>query len=155
MASTVKHLRHDRQLRFYVDGAVGQDALRVLLAGRAARQFSGSGKLLCGLSRNLNGIEPGNPSTYRKSQVVVQLGWVDSDLESSPGWRAATVATYCPGRGVEHPKSKSPNPGGRPLGTPCTTEGQISSRLPSSCTFYILKCKPRIRNLQGEFLWPI
>ena len=44
---------------------------------------------------------------YRASLVVVNLGWVDSDLGSSPGWRAAIVATYCPGRVVEHPKSKS------------------------------------------------
>ena len=40
--------------------------------------------------------------TYRAPQVVVHLGWVDSDLGSSPGWRAATVATYCPGRVLEH-----------------------------------------------------
>ena len=44
------------------------------------------------------------------SQVVVHLGWVDSDLGSSLGWRAATVATYCPGRVVEHPKFKSTQP---------------------------------------------
>ena len=44
------------------------------------------------------------------SQVVVHLGWVDSDLGSSLGWRAATVATYCPGRVVEHPKCRSTQP---------------------------------------------
>ena len=44
---------------------------------------------------------------YRVRQVVVDLGWVDLDLGSSPGWWAATVATYCPGRVVEHPKSLS------------------------------------------------
>ena len=49
-------------------------------------------------------------SLYRASQVVVHLGWVYSDLGSSPGWRAATVATYCLGRVVEHPKSKSTKP---------------------------------------------
>ena len=42
--------------------------------------------------------------------MVVHLGWVDSDLGSSPGWRAATVATYCLGRVVEHPKSKPTQP---------------------------------------------
>ena len=35
------------------------------------------------------------------------LSWVDLDLGSSPGWWAATVATCCPSRTVEHPKSKS------------------------------------------------
>ena len=38
------------------------------------------------------------------------LGWVDLDLESSPGWWAGTVASYCPSRMVEHPKSKSTQP---------------------------------------------
>ena len=38
---------------------------------------------------------------------VWQLGWVDSDLGGSPGWWAATVATYCPSRMVEHPEPKS------------------------------------------------
>ena len=33
----------------------------------------------------------------------LQLGWVDLDLGSSPGWWAASVATYCPSRMVEHP----------------------------------------------------
>ena len=28
--------------------------------------------------------------------VVMHLGWVDSDLGSSPGWWAATAATYRP-----------------------------------------------------------
>ena len=38
------------------------------------------------------------------------VGWVDLDLGSSPGWWAATVATYCPSRTVEHSKSKSTQP---------------------------------------------
>ena len=38
------------------------------------------------------------------------LGWVDLDLESSPGWWAGTIASYCPSRMVEHPKSKSTQP---------------------------------------------
>ena len=41
------------------------------------------------------------------SGTVSDLGWVDLDLGGSPGWWAATVATYCPGRVVEHHKSKS------------------------------------------------
>ena len=36
--------------------------------------------------------------------------FVDLDLGSSPGWWAATVATYCPSRMVELPKSKSTQP---------------------------------------------
>ena len=40
----------------------------------------------------------------------LRLGWVDLDLGSSPGWWASTVATYCPSRMVEHPKSKSTQP---------------------------------------------
>ena len=40
------------------------------------------------------------------------LGFDDLDLGSSPGWWAATVATYCPSRMVEHPKSKSTKPPG-------------------------------------------
>ena len=34
------------------------------------------------------------------------VGWVDYELGSSPSWWAATVATYCQSRMVEHPKSK-------------------------------------------------
>ena len=44
---------------------------------------------------------------YRVTLVVGYLGWVDFNLESSAGWWAATVVTYCPSRMVEHPKSKS------------------------------------------------
>ena len=47
-------------------------------------------------------------------------GFVDLDLWSSPGWWAATVATYCPSRMVEHPKSKSTKPCARPPGSRCT-----------------------------------
>ena len=47
---------------------------------------------------------------YRVTLVVEYLCWVDLDLGSSPGWWAATVATYCPRRVVEHPKSKSAQP---------------------------------------------
>ena len=49
---------------------------------------------------------------YRGTLVVEYLlpSFVDLDLGSSPGWWAATVATYCPSRMVEHPKSKSTQP---------------------------------------------
>ena len=56
---------------------------------------------------------------YRASHVLVDLAWVDLDLGSSPGWWAATVATYCPSRVVKHPKSKSTKPSLRGHGTPC------------------------------------
>ena len=49
-------------------------------------------------------------------------GLVDLDLWGSPGWWAATVATYCPNRMVEHPKSKSTKPCARPPGTCCTAD---------------------------------
>ena len=44
------------------------------------------------------------------SLVVWQLGWVDLDLDNSPGWMAAIVATYCQSRMVEHLKSESTQP---------------------------------------------
>ena len=44
---------------------------------------------------------------HRVAHLLANLGWVDFDLGSSPGWWAATVATYCPSRMVEHPKSMS------------------------------------------------
>ena len=47
---------------------------------------------------------------YRVRRLPEYLGWVDLDLGSSPGWWAATVATYCPSRVVEHAKSKSTQP---------------------------------------------
>ena len=47
---------------------------------------------------------------YRVTHLVANLGWVDLDLGSSPRLVAATVATYCPSRMVEHPKSKSTQP---------------------------------------------
>ena len=41
---------------------------------------------------------------YRVTLVVAYIGWDDLHLGSSPGWWAATVATYCPSRMVEPPK---------------------------------------------------
>ena len=57
-------------------------------------------------------------------------GFVDLDLRSSPGWWAATVATYCPSRMVEHPKSKSTKPSPRGHGTPCTATRKVRSNFP-------------------------
>ena len=42
--------------------------------------------------------------------MVSDLGLVDLDLRSSPGWWAASVASYCPNRRVEHPNSQSTQP---------------------------------------------
>ena len=53
------------------------------------------------------------------SHVLVDLGRVDLDMGSSPCWWAATLATYCPSKVVEHP-SKSTKPSLRGHGTPCT-----------------------------------
>ena len=47
---------------------------------------------------------------YRASHVLadwVLLTWI---WGVPPGWWAATVATYCTSRMVEHPKSKSTQP---------------------------------------------
>ena len=65
------------------------------------------------------------------SVTQVAQGFVDLDLWSSPGWWAATVATYCPDRMVEHPKSKSTKPCARPPGSRCT--GFIIRSEKSSC----------------------
>ena len=50
-----------------------------------------------------------NPILQRDPGGLAQ-GLVDLDLWGSPGWWAATVATYCLSRMVEHPKSKSTQP---------------------------------------------
>ena len=58
-------------------------------------------------------LEPTRKVFNNKVQGVPcprRLGFVDLYLRSSPGWWAATVATYCPRRIVEHPKSKSTQP---------------------------------------------
>ena len=48
--------------------------------------------------------------SYREVHLLRQLGWVDLNLESSPSWWAAIVATYCPGKMAEHPNYKSTQP---------------------------------------------
>ena len=48
-----------------------------------------------------------------------RLGWVDLDLRSSPSWWATSVATYCPSRMVEHPKSNSTQPSRSPDAPDC------------------------------------
>ena len=57
---------------------------------------------------------------YRASHVLEDLGWVDLDLGSSPGWWAATVATYCLSWMEEHPKSKSTKPSRSPDAPDCS-----------------------------------
>ena len=50
------------------------------------------------------------PQHYSEFHLLANLGWVDLDLGSSPGWWAGTVASYFPSRMVELPKSKSTHP---------------------------------------------
>ena len=45
--------------------------------------------------------------TYRVFHLVMALGWVDFEMDSSPGGWAATVDIYCPSRTVKPPKSES------------------------------------------------
>ena len=64
-------------------------------------------ELLCNVSRAglfhvLCSLQSG--ATYHS------LGFEDENLESSPGWWAATVATYCPSRPGELPKFLSSKP---------------------------------------------
>ena len=47
---------------------------------------------------------------YRVTHLVANLGWVDFGFGEFPRLVAAIVATYCPSRMVEHPKSKSTQP---------------------------------------------
>ena len=76
--------------------------------------------------------------------MVWQLGWVDFDLGSSPGWWAATVAAYCPNRMVEHPKSKSTKPRYPEMAdsVSCCGNGGYAARLAS-----------RIPSVLGSHLW--
>ena len=49
------------------------------------------------------------------------------DFGSSPGWRAAFVASYCPNRVVDIPNLSQPNPGSRRDETPCIIQKDLSS----------------------------
>ena len=58
---------------------------------------------------------------YRVFYLVTELGWIDVDLRSSPGWQAAFLGKYCTAhRPSSTVKSKSTSPGSRPNETPCT-----------------------------------
>ena len=46
--------------------------------------------------------DPPRYPKYRVTLVVDYLGWVDLDMGSSLGWRAAIFATYCT-RNIQHP----------------------------------------------------
>ena len=59
---------------------------------------------------SINLVYIGHKTIYREFHLLANLVWVDLDLGSSPGWWAGTVASYCPSRMVEHPKSKSTQP---------------------------------------------
>ena len=56
---------------------------------------------------------------YRVTMVVVHLGWVDSDLGSSPGRWAVTAAICCPTGGWNILNLSQPNPGVRPPWSTC------------------------------------
>ena len=94
---------------------------------------------------------------YRVSHVLVDLGWVDLDLGSSPGWWAATVASYCQSRVVEHPKSKSTKPSPRGHGTPCT-EAAPTRRLllffASRIRRKLIKTLPLCSGISWQFFCP-
>ena len=69
------------------------------------------------------------------------LCWVDLDLGSSPGWWATTIATYCPSKMMELPKSKSTKPrypGRQRPGADC-----LGNLEPNLKWFFKLKLKPK------------
>ena len=78
-------------------------------------------------------------------------GWVDL------GWWAATVATYCQSRVVEHPKSKSTKPSPRGHGTPCT-EAAPTRRLllffASRLRRKLIKTLPLCSGISWQFFCP-
>ena len=53
------------------------------------------------------------PFNIQSGAADHSLGFEDEDLRSSPGWWAATVATYCPSRPGELLKSSSSKPSER------------------------------------------
>ena len=76
------------------------------------------------------------------------LGFEDESLGSSPGWRAATVATYlyCTSRVVEHSKSKSTKPSPRAHGTPCTRQISTENAVPTPVSVTLPKELEKIQN---------
>ena len=65
-------------------------------AGLSAQRNYDEGQILC--------------SMLKSGAAGHSLGFEDEDLGSSPGWWAATVATYCPSRPGELPKSSALKP---------------------------------------------
>ena len=51
---------------------------------------------------------------YRVTMVAVHLSWVDSDLDSSPGWWAASPTPHYPTGGWNIPILSQPNLGVQP-----------------------------------------
>ena len=48
---------------------------------------------------------------YRVFYLVTELGWIDVDLRSSPGWQAAFLGKYCTAHRLSSTvKSKSTSP---------------------------------------------
>ena len=56
---------------------------------------------------------------YRVTHLLADLGWVDLDLGCSTGRWAGLQLRCCQSKTVEHPKSKSTQPGPRGDGSPC------------------------------------
>ena len=101
----VSHLRLLLRL-----GKVDKPAEPVRAALTAARPSDALGELQSGRHVPSREMRSFSPPYYRVAHHVSDLGWVDFDLGSSPGWWAAIVASYCPSRVVEHTKSKSTPP---------------------------------------------
>ena len=55
--------------------------------------------------------EVGMPTDLQRGAAYHSLGFEDKNLGSSPGWWAATVATYCPSRPGNYPNSYLQNLG--------------------------------------------
>ena len=81
------------------------------------------------------------PTAYHRGIPVLRvhywasrhlLGFVDLDLGSSPGWWAATVATYCPSRPGELPKFISSKPCEWRAAQQCTSSWRPTSVLLSN-----------------------
>ena len=86
---------------FVMDHASFANLLRLLIRGCPS---SGS----CGSRER----DPKVGKKYRASHVLVDLGWVDLDLGSSPGWWAVTVlpTAQAGGWNISNPSQHNPKP---------------------------------------------
>ena len=81
------------------------DVRRVLGRGKSSKPVvaRGLGRPLASLGHHVLLLSSSPHCLLQSGASGERLGWVDLDLGSSPGWWAASVATYCPSRMVEHP----------------------------------------------------